>query len=193
MVQAYVTSQARRGLPASDELSAWRIFFRDHTLLIGTVLKRCGAHKSDVEDLTQQVWVILLKRLPTWKYDPAIGTLSGYISKVACRVAGKHARRRPKGSDCYLTTEHISMLLDPGPGPPSECERKERLARAWALLARARSSLPDRTYRILAMHWIDGLSVREIAVEFQLSKACVEKILQRALHAIQSRLSGEDF
>jgi hypothetical protein len=97
-------------------------FFTGHSILIGSVLRKCGVHKSDVEDLRQQVWVIVLARLPTWVYDPGVGTLGGYIGKIAGRVARKHLRRQLARLDRALTTELESRLLDLGPGPSSECD-----------------------------------------------------------------------
>jgi hypothetical protein len=34
-------------------------------------------HQSDVDDMVQRVWIVLLRRLPRLDYDPAAGIMSG--------------------------------------------------------------------------------------------------------------------
>jgi DNA-directed RNA polymerase specialized sigma24 family protein len=117
LVQSFLTAPARGVCPTSDEMAAWILFHRAHTILIRAVLKQSGLRSYEADDLVQQVWIVLLKRLPTWQFDPATGTLGGYIGTIAARLARRHVRRRAKRPIGIFTAEVESILLDPGHGP----------------------------------------------------------------------------
>jgi RNA polymerase sigma factor (sigma-70 family) len=186
LVQSFLTAPSCGKCPTLDETMAWLLFYRTHVKLIRTVLKRRGVHESDVDDIQQQVWIAVVKRLRRFENDPSAGTVSGYVGAIAGYVAGRHVRRRLKRTESILTTELESTLLDPGPGALSEREWKERQDRALTVLAAARSSLSDEDHRMLVMRCIDGHSVREVAIAFRISEGCAKKRLQRAVQAIKA-------
>jgi RNA polymerase sigma factor (sigma-70 family) len=185
-MQTFVAAPTGGACPAVEEKLAWVLFFRGHTNLIRCVLKRRGVHESDVDDVEQQVWIALVRRLGRFKNDIAAGTISEYFRRSAGREAARHIRRRSKRLDSALTAELESMLLDPGPGPLSEYECKERRDRARAILAAARSSLSGEDHRMLVMRCIDERSIREIAAAFLVSEECAKKRLQRSIEAVKS-------
>ena len=165
----------------------WVRFYKTHTKLIRSVLKRRGVHASDIDDLEQQVWIALLKRLGKSKNDIAADTISEYIRMSAGREAARHLRRRSKRTDTILTAELESALLDPAPGRSfSACECKERRDRARAILTAARSSLSVEDHRMLVMRCIEERSIREIAAAFLVSEECAKKRLQRAIETVKA-------
>jgi RNA polymerase sigma factor (sigma-70 family) len=186
LVQLFLTAPTRGVCPTLEEMGAWILFHRAHTVLIRAVLKRSGLRSGEADDLMQQVWIVLLKRLPTWQFDPATGTLEGYIGKIAARLARRHVRRRQKRPSGVFTAALESMLTDPGHGPLAEYERNERNDRARAILAAARASLPEEAHRMLVMRFIDGRGVGEIAAAFSVSFECARKKLQRAIQGIRA-------
>jgi hypothetical protein len=65
LVQSFLTAPARGACPTTDELAAWMLIHRAETEVIRTVQRQSGLRRSDVDDLAQHVWIVLLKRLPT--------------------------------------------------------------------------------------------------------------------------------
>ena len=157
LVQTFLGASSQGASPRLEERLAWVLFFKAHTKLIRSVLRRFGAASDDVDDLEQQVWIVLVKRLGKLEGEVGADTIDGYVSKVAGREATRHRRRRSKRCDSELTAELESTLLDPGPGPLSQCEWNERRDRARAILAAARSSLSDEDHRMLVLRCVDGL------------------------------------
>ena len=62
-------SLIRRVQETCDDPS-WERFVRLFTPLIVEWAKRFGLQDSDADDLTQDVFCILVRRLPTFEYDP---------------------------------------------------------------------------------------------------------------------------
>ena len=49
------------------------------------------------EDIGQDVWLILLRRLPGFAFDPARGTLRGWVASIASHEAWRRVRKRQSG------------------------------------------------------------------------------------------------
>jgi RNA polymerase sigma factor (sigma-70 family) len=186
LILSLLAAPSRGQCPTLEEKLAWVLLFEAHTKLIRSVMKRRGVQASDLDDLEQQVWIALLRRLAKSEKVFAAGDMSEYIRKCAGREAARHLRRQSKRTDNVLTADLESTLLDPGPGPLSEYECKERRERAQAILAAARSSLSDEDHRMLIMRCVDGRTVREIAIAFFVSEVCAKKRLQRSLQVIKA-------
>ena len=52
--------------------------------------------RKDVDDLVQDVWLLVFRRLPKWEFDPALGTFHGWVASIASHEAWKHAHRRSR-------------------------------------------------------------------------------------------------
>jgi RNA polymerase sigma-70 factor (ECF subfamily) len=145
------------------------------------------AHLAD--DLTQDVFVHLLRVLP--RYDPA-QPFAPWLMRVAanlCRNRMRDRRRRPAAS--------LDAALDSGadpagraPDPADASERAETAARVRA----ARDALPESYRTILALRYEAGLAIEEIAeVLGGLPTGTVKNRLFRARAALAARLgTGED-
>jgi RNA polymerase sigma-70 factor, ECF subfamily len=190
LIQLFLTAPARGACPTSAEIAAWTLFHRAHTVVIRAVLRRIGLRSGEVDDLLQQVWIVLLKRLPTWRYDPATGTVSGYVGKIAGREARRYIQRRARRPSGVLTAELQAMLLDPGPGPLSQYEWTEQRERARSILTAGRSSLSEEDHQTLTLRFIDGKSVGEIAAGLSVSVECARKKLQRAVQTLRAHTAS---
>ena len=150
------------------------------------MLKKGGVHESDIDDLEQQVWIVALE---------APGqTLKKTLRPTPVRVTSARSQAvRPPGTsaadqgvDSVLTAELESTLLDPGPGPFSEYECKERRDRAGAILAAARSSLPTRIIGCSSCVASMDTKRAKLRPRSLVSEECAKKRLQRAVQAIKA-------
>ena len=79
-----MTSLAARG---PHDLAA---IFREHAPYVWRVLRRMGVREADVEDVTQEVFVVVHRRLPEFEGRSAMRT---WIYGICLRVASDHRRR----------------------------------------------------------------------------------------------------
>ena len=93
-IQSFLAAPAG-GRRASDiEVVAWEDFFQIHDPLIRSTVKRRDISDSDLDDLVQDIWAILIKRLPKLELDPSRGTLHGWVISVTRHHASRYNRRR---------------------------------------------------------------------------------------------------
>jgi RNA polymerase sigma factor (sigma-70 family) len=191
LLQSFLGTRARNELPTSEEASAWAAFYDAHARMIPNVMRRCGTRESNIHDLTQHVWLILLNRLVKFNFDPDLGTVEGYIDTITSHEAGRHRRRASKSRDVTLTTELVAELLDPQVGPVNQFEGKESHEQMRTILADARVGLSELSGRIVEMRLIEGKTIPEIAEALAVSEGAVKMRLFRALSELRASLRGK--
>jgi RNA polymerase sigma-70 factor, ECF subfamily len=181
------------GRATSQDPNAWDDFFLAHDPLIQSVVKKCARCRAEFDDVCQEVRLALSQELPGFRLDPARGTLHGWIATVARRVARRRSEQMSKHPTEALTEESAARLRDPRPGPPALLVRRRERARLRAILDQPNPQIPERSRRIIIMHYIEGRSLAQIALELGLSVHCVEMRLSRALKRLHDLLSRNGF
>jgi RNA polymerase sigma-70 factor (ECF subfamily) len=148
---------------APSEFSA---AYREHVDFVWRVLARRGVATAELEDATQEVFVVAHRRWGAWDGQ---ATMRAWLYGVACRVASTHHRGRRRAQ-----RKHDS--LDAGPPEPGldvRLEDRDRLA----ALAQAIDQLEPEDREIFVLAELESLTVPEIA-----------QMLGRNLNTIYSRL-----
>src|SRR4051812_20879416 len=65
--------------------------FQAHASFIWRVVAGHGVPAADVQDVTQEVFLIAFRKLDEW--DPARSTAASWLYAIAIRVAANHRRR----------------------------------------------------------------------------------------------------
>ena len=139
-------------------------------------LRRLGVSPSEVEDLTQEVFLALRG---SWAaFDPG-RPLRPYLFGIAFRIASAHQRKRSRE-----VAFGIVEVGDAGPGPDDALQSKQ--ARALVLAALERIPLPRRA--VLVMHDIDDVAVSEVARVLGIPLFTVYSRLRKARRELQSAL-----
>lgn len=125
---------------------------REHGPRVRALLYRLFGGSADVEDLFQDVFVEVLRSLPTFA---ARAKLSTWIHRVALNVAYQEMRRRS------LLNKHAIAASDEN-GPlhgDAQAARNQAARRVHVALA----SLPPKQRLAVALHDLQGMTLREIA------------------------------
>ncbi len=152
--------------------------------MIRSIAKHGDMSQSDLDDLVQEIWLLLVRRLPKLSLDPARGTLHAWVAAVARHQASRHARRRSRRHQDVLDPELASALLDPTHGPVSELERKQQQLLVQAVIAEMGKHVPELQHRIIVEYWINEQSTPAIAKALQMSPECVWSTIRRARPAL---------
>ena len=135
---------------------------------------------QDVDDHVQEVFLSLFQVLPDLR-DPA--ALRSFIIGITLHVVGTELRRRRGRYWLQLTAS--GDLPEPSVQPDSDPPR-EAVARLSAILE---TFGPD-TYRVIALRYVEGKELTEVAEAIDVSLATAKRHLARAsarLHAIVRR------
>jgi len=175
------------GTATAEELLAWEDFYHIHDPMIRTRIRRIHKAWNVIDDLTQMVWKVLTtERLRKFRLGPDLGSVAGFVVKIANDMARKHAPRRPKVGS--LSPEIANELPDPSLGPDIENEWMQYEEELRLLLERVRASLTTRDHFIAVLYFFENCSVAQIARESKLTEDCVSSVIHRVVLKLQELL-----
>ena len=159
----------------------WEHLYQEHFASVYRWIARLvGPGREDVEDLTQEVFLIVKRKYPQFQGRSSAST---WILRIATKVAMQHLR---KGRRRRVLRE---TFLGQGEPPASQTpldllERRE----SRELVYRVMDRLPTKKRTVLSLFEIQGLSGPEIAEIMECSVAMVWKRLHEGRKAFLKEL-----
>ena len=137
------------------------------------VIRRAG-NRAEAEDITSEVFERALTHLPRfeWRGVPLVA----WLFRIAANALADRRQQIDRNS------------ADPPADVPdaSESAAIERRAIVFQLVDR----LPDLQRQVIAMRFVDGRSIREIAAALERSEGAVKQLQLRALENLRKSLEG---
>ncbi|MBT2134623.1 RNA polymerase sigma factor [Croceibacterium sp. LX-88] len=147
--------------------------------LKGYFRRRIGA-ESDVDDLVQEVF----RRIVSRDSIEPIGSLNGYVMKVAANVLTDNARQRSSrhvGRHVEFDADlHGDMEFD----PERVLTGKEELDAATSALL----SLPERTRTVFILRRLEGWRFADVAKHLGISVSAAEKHMVKAIRHLSDEM-----
>ena len=172
------------GEPTPDD---WERFVRLFTPLLRRWAVRLGVSDSSVEDLLQELFVLLIRELPEFRYDPT-RSFRAWLWTVFRRAVLAWRKRQPQSGPALEELDELSS-------PDSIAEATEAEYRRY-LLGRivqiVRADFPDTTWRIFQQVAIEGRPGVDVAREFAVTVNAVYLARSRVLARLREELAGLD-
>jgi RNA polymerase sigma factor (sigma-70 family) len=101
-----------------QDRASWQDFFDTYWKLIYGVARKTGASDSEAQDVVQETMASVAKQMPTFRYDPALGSFKGWLLKLTrWRIIDQIRKRPPPAAqqpDGFATgTSLAERLIDP--------------------------------------------------------------------------------
>jgi len=188
-----------------DQVS-WEEFHRTYRELIYSVARRFGLNETEANEVVQDTLLVVAKKMPGFKYDPAVDSFKGWLLKVArWRILDQLERR--KGSQSLRTsaatlgedstrTATIERVPDPaGFDPATIWEEEWEKNLVNAALARIKRQVRPEQYEIYHLHVILERPVREVrrtlgvsAGQVYLAKHRVGALLKKEIRRLEKQM-----
>lgn len=168
------------------ESAAWERFVKLYTPLLLAWARRAGLEGQDASDLIQDVFVVLVRKLPLFEYDRGKGfrawlrtiTLNKWRDRVRAQAI------RPVATD----PAQFDDLAEPsGDDPFSEDEYRRQLLQA--ALEMLRPEFQDTTWKAFLEHGLAGRPAQEVAAELKLRVGAVYAAKFRVLARLRAELA----
>jgi RNA polymerase sigma-70 factor (ECF subfamily) len=163
-----------------DDLSAWQEFFKIYWKLIYCAAVKAGLSDSEAEEVVQETIIGVSRRMPEFRYDPAVCSFKGWLMHVTRRRIIDALRRRGR------------RIFEPLPGdtrtgegmaqaapPAAEDEFAEIWDQEWdrnlvdSALEEAKSAVKPEHYQIFYLHSVKNMPARQVADLMKVSTAKV--------------------
>ena len=161
------------------ELQRFEDVYREHFRFVWRSLRRLGVPESDVADASQDVFVVVHRRLGEWEGRAAITT---WLFAIARRVAGGYRRKRGRAEqrDAPLDDKHEDSA-----DTFAALSRAQAAATVMAIL----DTLDEDKRIVFALVELEQLAVPEVArmLELNLNTAYSRLRLARAAFELAAR------
>jgi RNA polymerase sigma-70 factor (ECF subfamily) len=173
------------GLRDPHDAAAWSRFVYLYTPLLYTWARRTGLQEADAADLVQDVFTVLVKELPAFRYD-AQRSFRGWLHTILLnRWRALQRRRRPT----LLDSDQLTAVPAPGdPELPSEAEERRLLVQRTLTLLK--NEFPASSWQAFWQTWVDGCAPAEVATRLGLSLNAVYISRSRVLKRLRLELAG---
>lgn len=121
--------------------------------LVWRTLRRLGAGEADVEDLAQEVFLVVHRRLPTFEGRSKVST---WVYGICVRVAADHRRR------AYVRREALTASPPEGSGPAPQVAVVEA-AQARAALDAILDRLDEDKRAVFVLYEVEELPMVDVA------------------------------
>lgn len=157
---------------SEDEI---KTIFRQHAQSIYRLCFRYVGVKADAEDLVQEIFLIVSRKLPEFRRECKLAT---WIYRIAVNHCLEHLRQKWRRNRLDIENLHPLVLRNLSP------EDDRILARID--LEKVLSGLKADTRRILFLACAEGLSYEEISEVTGIGKSAVAKIVTRFKEKVQA-------
>jgi RNA polymerase sigma-70 factor (ECF subfamily) len=147
--------------------------YRAHAQTVGRWLSRLGGPEADVEDLTQEVFVVVVRRLREFRQE---GQISTWLFSIAARIAANDRRRRKIRRFWMRLVPSLDDRAAPGATPSDALEQRERRRH----LDQALNRLSERQRRAFVLFELEEMSVAAVAELMGLTAGNTRVLLHRA-------------
>lgn len=172
------------GHPATGD---WERFVRLFTPLLRRWAGRFGVNDGAAEDLLQDVFLLLIRKLPDLQYDPE-RSFRAWLWTVFRRAALAWLKRQPRPRTSLEQLEELAS-------PDSIVEATEAEYRRY-LLGRiteiVQADFPGTTWDIFQLVALQGRPAAEVAVEFGVTVNAVYLARSRVMARLRLELVGLD-
>jgi RNA polymerase sigma-70 factor (ECF subfamily) len=127
--------------------------YRDYAAFAWRVLRRLGVREADVEDVCQEVFLVVHKKLPEFAHRSSLRT---WLYSIAIRCASEYRRRAHVKREEPRSSPGDSSI--DAPQPASLAERQAR-----ALLDEILDTFDEPTRAVFVLYELEELSMAEVA------------------------------
>ena len=157
---------------ATEHSSTWRSIYEKNWPWVYRLVRRLGGQDVDAEDVTQDVFVAVYRKLPEFEGRSKLET---WIYRICCNIVSEHRRRawRRRRLSAAL---HVSNLWRPHRPAERQVMARRELEIARDLLSR----LDERKRQVFVLRELEELSGAEVAEILDIPEATVRT---RLFHA----------
>lgn len=143
---------ATSDLPPPDAPTARQIFV-DHAAFVLRIVRRLGVAPADVEDVAQEVFVVVHRRLHT--YDGS-STVRTWLFGIASRIVSDHRRRAHRRRELLTDELPAAAVQEVEPADAGAAELRAQLDAALA-------TLDDAKRAVFVLHEMEEMTMPEVA------------------------------
>jgi RNA polymerase sigma factor (sigma-70 family) len=179
-----------------QDQSSWQDFFDIYWKLIHRVAIKGGLTKTEADEVVQETMICVAKHMPTFKYDPALGSFKAWLLNLTrWRIADQLRKRKhfaviaPPAEETSLGTSASNEPIEPASEDLDafwEAEWEFNLLEA--AVAKVKRRLEPEKFQIFDFNVSKGWSPEKVATAFGIPVDHVYKAKHRVTEQIKEEV-----
>jgi RNA polymerase sigma-70 factor (ECF subfamily) len=171
-----------------NDAAGWQRFVDLYTPLIRTWVGRHVPQPDDVNDVVQQVFTVVVARLPEFVHNGRPGAFRHWLRSITVNHLRAFWRaRRPQGAQDEAA---LDQLEDPASDPSRQWDREHDGYVARKLLEYVEAEFRPATWQAFRRLVLDGAEPEEVAAALGLSVNAVLIAKSRVLRRLRQEMRG---
>lgn len=162
--------------------NAFRFLVSKHQRLVLHVVGRIVQQQDQAEDVCQDVFIKVFKRLKSFRGESKLST---WIATIAYNTAITHIRKLKRRSELSFEDESKLIAADKGTGPNQKMLEKEE---AQKYLLKLIETLPVHYRTVLTLYHLEEFSYKEIAEITGMPEGTIKSYLNRARALLKGKI-----
>lgn len=161
-----------RGAPDGP---AWQQLVAIYTPLISGWLRQRGLARQDSEDLSQEVMLVVVRRVPEFERE-RLGAFRSWLRNITVRCLSDYWRkqkRQPQGRGFCDLEQALEQLADPDSGLSREWDAEHDRHVMHQLLALIQGEFSETTWTAFRRVALDNDSPRDVAEQLGITENAV--------------------
>lgn len=173
--------------------SSWQDFFRVYWKLIYGIARKAGLSDAEAQDVVQETMISVAKHMPTFKYDPTIGSFKAWLLNMTrWRIIGQFRKRQPVVEHPSKESATRTATVDGVPDPntldlEADWEHEWETNLLQAAMERMKHRDPQR-FQIFDFYVNKEWSAEKVAERFSVSLDQVYQIKHRMTDALRAEV-----
>ena len=186
-----------------DDSKSWEDFFNTYWRLIYSVAIKAGLMETEAQEVVQETIIAISKKMPGFKYDPAIGSFKAWLmNQTRWRIQDQFRRRKRELRNVHeddatgAELSNIDHLPDPA-GQELEAiwdaEWHENLVKA--ALEKVKAKVSPKQYQVFDLYVTKNWAVEKVekalgvsASQVYLAKHRISALIKEEIQGIETNL-----
>jgi RNA polymerase sigma-70 factor (ECF subfamily) len=171
------------------DAAAWERLVRLYSPLIRGWSTRHLPQSADVDDLAQQVFLVVVEKLPAFEHNGRTGAFRAWLRGISVNRLRMFWRSRPEGGGPD-PEPLLQQLEDPHSDLSRQWDREHDQHVARQMLALLEPEFKPTTWRAFCLLVLDGWEPERVAAEVGLSVNAVFITKSRVLRRLREEMTG---
>ncbi|MGB7746712.1 MAG: sigma-70 family RNA polymerase sigma factor [Verrucomicrobiia bacterium] len=179
-----------------QDQASWQDFFDTYWKLIYGVAIKGGLTGAEAQDVVQETMISVARHMPTFEYDPAIGSFKTWLLNMTrWRITDQLRKRGPlaaghsSSEDTSTGTSTVDKVIDPA-GPDLDALWSEEWEKNLldAAMAKVKRRLDPQKYQIFDLYVNKEWAPEKVAASFGISVDQVYLSKHRTMELIKEEV-----
>jgi RNA polymerase sigma factor (sigma-70 family) len=179
--------------------ASWKEFFETYWKLIYGMALKSGLNDAEAQDVVQETVIRVARSMPSFRYDPAIGSFKAWLRQLTRWRITDQVRRRGKEVPVAFSPSGDVENEEIGSTTPADSEFEALWEKEWnvamleAAIEKTRAEVDAKQFQIFELYVLRDLPVTKVSrtlgvnsARVYLAKHRVSQVMKRHLKQLEA-------